>query len=98
MRIITYEAVQDEGKKDFDDSLGGAFIKFYLYQYDRISAEKFAVKKMKEFGWNPIGHPEMLEIQENDYDEDSTEYENIQQAMLDGDLIEIHTWPKECLE
>ena len=54
MYVITYEAVQDEDKRDYDEDIGGAFVVIYTNYKTEAEAKDHCDRVLKEIGWIPI--------------------------------------------
>lgn len=94
MRVLTFEAVQDPKHPDHDPATGGATITCYLNTCagDPVAA---ATKHIKAAGWVIVRKTKDKELDPDECSPDDEQYENIIQAVADGEVFIFDAWPAD---
>lgn len=95
--FIQCEASPIEGAT-FSAKFGGAYINGWVKASSLESAKAIFTKSMHDADWNPSEFIEAYRDYENLYSENEERLEFFNQAKLDGEAYQIHTWPIESNE
>jgi hypothetical protein len=90
--LITIEALPVPGSKAAD-TCGGAYINVYTTEPSESAAVQAASREVAEAGWQSRAIEKVVFVTREDYDEDSEGLEYFDQALIDGIVLVVHSFP-----
>ena len=77
---------------------GGAYVNCWLDMPSEAAAVSRAETEVRESGWIPESVESIVEVRREDYGTDDDGREYFEQALLDGVVLVVNTFPNEPLE
>ena len=93
MFFLTFLAVPTSDAKEFHES-GGAYVSCWIQSGDRSAAEQRARDLIQDYGWSVEGLEEGAIVTSADYDRDDEDREFYEQALVEGEVLVLNTWPR----
>ena len=92
--VVTVDALPSPGSEEFE-LYGGATINVFTTSKSEAEALSTASREVSEAGWVLTVVDGVHWVTRNDYDEDDTGLEYFEQALIDGVVMVLHTYPPE---
>lgn len=94
MYYLSYEVAPKSTHPNFDE-LGGAFANFWINLASPDRARQAAERILASLHWDIVAveDEELVELGRFEYSQ--TALERIAQAEIDGEVCELHTWPRD---
>lgn len=92
MHFFTFLAVPTPEAKEFHTA-GGAYVKCWIQNGDRQSAEQRARELIVEYGWTVEALEGEAVVTAVDYLGDEEDREFYEQALMEREVLVFHTWP-----
>ena len=92
--LVTIEALPNAGTEDFEE-FGGAYVNAYVKEASEEAALAVAQREIAEAGWSCKAVESVVYVTHEDYADDDEGIESFKQALLDGVVLDFHTYPVE---
>jgi len=92
--LVTIEALPNAGTEDFDE-FGGAYVNAYIVEDTEAAALASAQREIAEAGWSCKSVEKVAYVTNEDFAEDDEGIESFKQALVDGVVLDFHTYPVE---
>ena len=95
--VVIVEALPGVGSEDFM-SVGGAFISVFTSDSTESEALATASREVADAGWQFKSIDSVALVTRSDYEDDSEALQYFEQALLDGVVLVMHTYPADPQE
>jgi hypothetical protein len=92
--LVTIEALPNAGTDDFAD-FGGAYVNVYVSEASEAAALASAQREITEAGWSCKTVEKVAYVTREDFSDSDEGIESFEQALVDGVVLDFHTYPVE---
>ena len=92
--LVTIEALPNPGTEDFLE-FGGAYVNAYVDEPSEAVALESAQREIAEAGWSCKSVDNVAYVTHEDFAQDDEGIESFNQALVDGLVLDFHTYPVE---
>jgi len=92
--LVTIEALPNAGTDDFAE-FGGAYVNVYISEASEAAALASAQREIAEAGWSCKTVENVTYVTREDFPENDEGIESFEQALVDGLVLDFHTYPIE---
>jgi len=92
--LVTIEALPNAGTEDFEE-FGGAYVNAYVNEPSEAAALASAQREIAAAGWSCKAVDNVAYVTDDDFAQDDEGLESFKQALIDGVVLDFHTYPVE---
>jgi hypothetical protein len=92
MILLQYHSRPKDKPVNPDDT-AGAYINCWINYNNQKEAERKAIEMMDENGWTDVTLDESFTVDRSDYEGNEDQLEYFDQAVIDGEVLVVYTYP-----